>query len=183
MHRDGDRVLVWQAHSDPLADEGVRDQRFAGPRWLGTRTTGLRLSLPALLARTRWGQEPGRERTLGVWIPVEALRRYLHQGVLDERDDALYGGVRGRRLATRWAQVLVRWEEEVDLQGRPTGAQTPRIGLRQQALRGFVEADVLAIDDWTERVRAGARAVAERLPPRELLQLPADTLQRITGGA
>ncbi len=183
MHRDGERVLVWQAHADPLADDVLREQRFGGPSWVGSRTTGFRLSLPTLLARTRWGEEAGRERTLGVWIPEEALRAYLHQGVLAERNDALYGSVRGHRLATRWAQVLVRWEDEVGLDGVPTGGQTPRVGLRQQVLRRFVAGDVLAVEDWTDTVATGPKAVAERLPPWEPLALPDDTLQRIAGGA
>jgi len=180
-HRDGDRVLVWQAHGVELADEVLAQQTFGGPHWIGSRTTGLRLSLPALLERTAWGAGPGRERTLGVWIPATALDVYLHQGVLDERNDELYGSVRGHRLATRWAQVLVRWDDQVDLAGVATGRQTPRLGLRQEALRRFTEEDVLAVEDWTDTVRDGPDAVAARLPPSTVIEVPEATLQRLTG--
>jgi hypothetical protein len=137
--------------------------------------------LPALLARVGWGAETGRERVLGLWLPATALEAYLHQGVLDERNDALYGSVRGHRLATRWAQVLVRWDDDVDLGGTATGSQTPRLGLRQAVLRRFAEQDVLAVEDWTDTVREGAEAVAARLPPRAVVELPEATRHRLTG--
>ncbi len=180
-HRDGDRVLVWQAHGAALADEVLSRRSFGGPHWAGSRTTGVCLSLPALLERTAWGAGPNQERTLGVWLPAAALKAYLHQGVLDERNDELYGSVRGLRLATRWAQVLVRWDDQVDLAGVATGQQTPRLKLRQGALRRFAEEDVLAVEDWTDTVRAGPEAVAARLPQASTIEVPNATLHRLTG--
>lgn len=178
VHRDGDRVLVFQAHGDAVADDVIEQQGFR----TDGRTTGLWLSLPALLARTGWGREPGQERTLGVWLPVTALDDYLHLGVVEERCDDLFGGVRGQRMATRFAQVLVRWGDDVDLDGASTGEETPRLGLRQSALERFAASDVRSVEDWTTTVADGPAAVAARLPARELLHVTTDTLQRITGG-
>ncbi len=178
VHRDGDRVLVFQARGDAAADEALERQRFR----TDDRTTGLWLSLGALLARTSWGREPGHERTLGVWIPSTALDDYLHLGVVEERNDDLYGGVRGQRMATRFAQVLVRWADDVDLDGTPTGEETPRLGLRQSALERFAARDVGRIEDWTDTVVEGPAAVTARLPERQVLDVAADTLQRLTGG-
>jgi len=178
VHRDGPRVLVFQAHGDAVADDAMERQGFRA----GDRTTGLWLSLTALLHRTGWGREPGQERTLGVWLPRAALDDYLHLGVVEERCDDLFGGVRGQRMATRFAQVLVRWADDVDLDGSSTGEETPRLGLRQSALERFVASDVRSVEDWTATVAGGPAAVSARLPARELLEVASDTLQRITGG-
>jgi hypothetical protein len=177
VHCDGDRVLVWQSHRPEVAAAAVSAGAFGGPEWRLSRTTRFRLSLGSALERSAWGSKPERERLLGVWITEEAFARYLRQAVLAERNDALYGSVQAYRLATRWAQVLVSWHDDVDLGGVATGQQTGRFGLRQAALSTFTNGDVVGVEDWTDRVRADVfEAPALRDWPLE----PA-ALQRITG--
>jgi len=176
VHRDAGRVLVWQGHRAEVAAEAVRHGGLDVPSWSLARHTRFRLSLPALLARTDWGRKPGREHTLGVWLDEEALVRLLRQAVHDRCEMAVYGSIKAWRLASRWAQVSIGWHDEPDLAGQPTGQQTPRLGVRQAALKQFTDA-VVGVEDWTD-------AVTERQltpPPREALPLSRELARHLRG--
>jgi len=175
VHQVGDRVLVWQAHGPELARDCLALGRLGGPRWSLTRHTRFRLSLPSLLARTERGAKPGREHTLGVWLPRKELVSLLRQAVHNCCEMAVYGSLKSWRLASRWSQVSIEWHHDVDLAGAATGWATPRIRVRQQALVAFTDG-VAGLEDWTERVRAG-----ETPPPLTELELPAELAARLSG--
>lgn len=136
FHDDG-RVLVWQAHRHDIADAVLRSGRLGGEVWSLRRHTIGRLSLGSLLARSAWGRRPGRERILGLWLPRSTFDALLGLAVHRVHDPSVYASVRQWRLALRWAQVSIEWHPDVDLEGVPNAAATPRLGFRQAALEAF----------------------------------------------
>jgi Domain of unknown function (DUF4291) len=180
---DAERVIVWQAHSEAVAAYAVSHGRFGGPDWRAGRQTRFRFSLPSVLARTEWGTRPGRERILAVWVTRSGVETLLNQAVHAEADPAVYTTPMAWRLATRYANVSVSWHVDVDLLGAALPRETPRLGVRDLALRQLAEEFTVGIDDWTEWVRTHRQRpeAAVGLPPLERLPLAPDLAARLAG--
>ena len=137
---DDDRVLVWQAHCCPVAEEALRLGRFGGRIWRYDRVTRFRLSLPSLLTRNGWASRAGRERILAVWLKRLAFDAILRQAVHAAFEPAVYPTEMGWRLAVRYANVSLAWHPDVDPAGNELSRVTVRIGLRDGALRAVTRA-------------------------------------------
>ncbi|MCB9685139.1 MAG: DUF4291 family protein [Alphaproteobacteria bacterium] len=151
----GEEVLGFQAHGEEVADD-LLAHGMGSPHcraWRLDLTTRLRLSLPALLARTDWGRLAGRERILGVRMSRAGFDAMLRSSVLAENVPSVYASAAAFRLATRYAGVLVTWHGEVDPNGDPLPWQTPRFSLRDQALHAFTHDWVIGVMDLTPWVR------------------------------
>jgi hypothetical protein len=154
-HVHADRVLIWQAHGHAVADDAIARGRFGGPLWSATRHTRFRLSLPSLLARCAWGTSPGRERVLGVWLQRSAFDALIRQAVPAAYEEGgIYASAAAMRLATRFAQVTVSWHPDCDMAGRELPDETVRVMVRDQAARVFCGEGVVAVEDWTARLRS-----------------------------
>lgn len=151
---DEHEVVVWQAHRPEVAREAVDHQRFGGRSWRTDRVTRLRLSLPSLLARCSWATRQGRERILAVRIGRAGFDAILRQAVPADFDTAVYASKGAWHLATRFANVTIGWHPDVDPAGGLLGWDTPRIGLRDHALRAFTDEWVVGIEDVTAWVEA-----------------------------
>jgi hypothetical protein len=157
-------VVVWQAHRHEVADEALRRQRFGGELWRTDRVTRFRVSLPSLLARTTWATRQGRERILAVRLARVGFDAILRQAVPAEFDPEVYPTRGAWHLATRYANVTVSWHRDVDPAGCECGWDTPRMGLREHALRSFTDEWVEGVEDVTSWVHAN-RGVAGCEPP------------------
>lgn len=165
-------VVVWQAHRPEVADHALACQRFGGELWRIDRVTRLRLSLPSLLARSGWGTRAGRERILAVRLARAGFDAILRQAVPAEFDPAVYASKGAWHLATRYANVTLSWHRDVDAVGGECGWDTPRIGLREHALRAFTDQWVVGVEDVTAWVEANrGRAVCD-LPVPPAIEYP-----------
>jgi hypothetical protein len=168
-HFDDTTVTVLQSHAVELAEQVVAAGRFNVPGWHPGRTTRFRLSLGSALLRSERGMKPGRERLLAVKLSRSGFDELLNMAVLDDYVPALYPSRHAFRLATRFAQVLVSWHDDVDADGVELGAATVRVALRESALRAFTERWVVAVEDWTPLLAPGAELPAFELRPYPLL--------------
>lgn len=165
-------VVVWQAHGDAVADHALATGRFGGPAWRDDRVTRFRLSLPSLLCRCEWASRPGRERILAVHLRRSSFDELLRRAIPAEFDPAAYASTASWRLATRFATATVSWHPDCSLQGEHVPWQTPRFGVRDQALQAFATEWVVGIEDATDWVRAHRDAAPGLAPvvrpyPRE----------------
>ena len=174
-HFDDARVLLWQAHGAEVARHALAHGSFGGPQWRLGHITRVRTSLPSVLARSAWARKPGREHILGIWMARTAFDALLRQAVpADFEEGGLYASRSSWRLATRFAQVTASWHPQLDAFGEPTGGQAVRLGVREHALRTFASDQVLAIEDWTDRVLQ-----AETAPGS--LQVPGEAVYPMSG--
>lgn len=177
---DERRVVVWQAHTDEIADYALANGRFGGAAWRRDRVTRFRLSLGSLLGRTEWAKRPGRERVLAVSLAREGFEALLRQSAHAEFEPGLYASRAAWRLATRYAPVSVAWHPDVDEHGRDLPTETLRIGVRDAALRRFTEEYVVGVEDWTPWV-GRHRADGGPLPTLVEYPLAAPQLRILAG--
>ena len=149
---DDDSVVVWQAHCPEVARPALDSGHLGGPAWSTDRLSRLRLSLPSLLDRCDWGRRVGRERILAISLKRTGFEAMLRQAAHAAFEPAIYASTASWRLATRYTNVVIDWFPDRDTTGAELARETPRLGLRHDALGRFASEWVLAIEDWTEWV-------------------------------
>lgn len=155
---DDQAVVVWQAHARDVGAYALEHGHFGGAPWRPERPTRLRLGFLPLMARCGWGTAEGREVVLAVSLAREVFDGWVHQAVLAEYRPEVYAQRRSWQLATRYAQVLARWEDEGDPTGATAAGRCLSVRLRHGAVRTFARDALLGIEDCTERVRAARAA-------------------------
>ncbi|MEQ1500635.1 MAG: DUF4291 family protein [Myxococcota bacterium] len=175
---DDDAVIVWQAHSDAVADAALRDGGFGGRSWRTDRTTRFRLSLPSLLARNGWATRPGRERILAVRLCRVGFDAVLRQAVHAAMEPGVYPCRNAWHLATRYGQVTLAWHPDVDPTGAELDHETLRVGVRDGVLARFARDWVVGVEDWTPWVVANRTQVSASLPVPAVAPYPLVTSER-----
>ena len=176
---DPDEVVVWQAHSNEVADCALRHGRFGGRAWRTDRVTRFRLSLPSLLARNGWATREGRERILAVRLKREGFDTMLRQAVHAGYEPEIYATRNTWHLATRYGHVVVAWHPDVDPSGAELGRETLRMGIRDAALERFTREWVVGIEDWTPWVLENRRQACASLPVPRLAPYPLAAVDRL----
>ncbi len=181
---DDDSVVLWSAHTSPVADATLAQGAFGGPDWRLNRVTRVRTSLPSLLARCDWGRRVGRERVLAVRVARPGFDAMLRQAVHAEFDPSIYRSRASWRLASRYAAVWVSWHPDLAHTGEALDRQTLRIGLRGEALRRFSTEWMVGVEDWTEWVQAHRDGPdpATPVPVQRPYPVASDLERRLAGG-
>lgn len=169
---DDHQVIVWQAHRAEIAAHAVATGRLGGPGWRLDRVSRFRLSLPSVLARSEWGQRPGREHILAVALSRAGFDALMNQAVLAAFETPIYPTRMAWALATRYANVTVDWHPDVDYSGREQAWQIARISVRDRALRTFTDS-VVGVEDWSPRL-----ADPDRLALSPAIEYPLSAEQR-----
>lgn len=142
---DDDSVRVYQAYSDEIADSALRAGTFTSPPFSFTRMTWIKPSFLWMMYRSGWGlKEANQSRILAIDITHEGFQWALANSRL-----AQIVSPRSPLASAQEAPVLVQWDPDRDLFLQPTGARAIQIGLRNMAMKLYVERWIVRIADVT----------------------------------
>lgn len=145
-------IQVYQAYSPVIAQEAVERGQF-GPHFKMDRMTWIKPSFLWMMYRCGWAQKKGQERVLAIRLRRDAFDQLVRQAV-----PSSYSGQSGwtyeewkERVQT--SQVRCQWDPERDLNGNPLPYRSLQLGLRREAVYGYVHDWTVSIEDLTDYVR------------------------------
>ncbi|MBV9850651.1 MAG: DUF4291 domain-containing protein [Armatimonadetes bacterium] len=170
---DWGTIVVYQAHSDAIADTAVAAQRFVPPFSL-TRMTWIKPSFLWMMERSGWRRKPGQERVLAVRITRAGWEEALASAVLTSPETRVYPDAEEWRRQFAQARVHVQWDPERSLRGEKLPFRSIQVGLSRHIVEMYVNEWTVEIKDMTPLVRklygliqSGDAARAKELLPKE----------------
>jgi len=167
-------IRVYQAYSDPIADTALAHGTFVSPPFSMTRMTWIKPSFLWMMYRAGWGhKDEGQKRILAIDITREGFEWALSHSCLSRRAPEMSN--------EEWAQVKkntpvrIQWDPERDLHFRPLPERSIQIGLSGEAVKRYVTAWIVHIEEVTELahsifelVKAGKLDEAQKCLPKEI---------------
>jgi uncharacterized protein DUF4291 len=169
---DDSTIRVYQAFSPEIAMPALKARRFVPPFRL-SRMTWIKPSFCWMMYRCGYAAKPGQEVVLAIDLKRPCFDSALSQAVpSSSHEPSDFENSEGRM--TRPA-VIVQWDPERDIQlEKIVRRQAIQVGLRDEAVRQYVNEWIVDITNVTDRVRqiqelcrAGLRSEAVCQVPEE----------------
>jgi hypothetical protein len=188
IRADYDRgtVVIYQAYSPAIVDAALAAGRFVPP-FSFHRMTWVKPSFLWLMHRSNWGQKSGQERVLAVRMKRTGWEKALSLAVLTSFEPGVFASpdVWAGQFAA--ARVHLQWDPERSLRGAGLPYYSIQVGLGREVIREYVEEWVVAIEDYTARVRkmydllhSGNGDKARRhLPPERVYPVGGELARRL----
>lgn len=138
-----DKIVVYQAYNDKIADEAVELQKF-GQQFSFKRMTWIKPSFLWLMERSNWANKPNQNRILEIHIKRIFWDKCLELAV-DTDISKSEGSVKN-------ADILVQWDPERTLRGAKLGIRSIQIGISRKMIEEYNE-NITKIVDITEKVK------------------------------
>lgn len=145
-------VRCYQAFNNEIADEALKNGKF-GSRFSLSRMSWIKPSFLWMMYRCNWGQRAGQERILAIDIKRTAFDYLLSQAVLTSWQEDLGMSQEEWKYKIHEADVVVQWDPERDMEGRPQESRTLQLGLRRLILKKYAQEWTQCITDISESVR------------------------------
>jgi hypothetical protein len=148
---DQDKIVMYQAYSDSIAEPALKKQRFVAP-FSFTRMTWIKPSFFWLMHRSNWGQKSNQERILAVHIKRSGWEKALSLGVLTSPENNVHGSGKKWEEAFNKAKVHVQWDTERSQKGAALTHFSIQVGLSRHIITEYVEDWLVKIEDMTPLV-------------------------------
>lgn len=168
-------IRVYQVYSHVIADSALQHGRFVSPPFSMTRMTWIKPSFLWMMYRAGWGEkDDGQRRILALDIRRDGFEWALSQACLSHYDPDFHPSHAAWQVALQASLVRIQWDPERDFHFRALNHRSLQIGLRDDAVRRYVEEWVVAITDITAdctlvnaAVQAGDLVGAQQMLPAE----------------
>lgn len=172
---DADSIRVYQAYSHAIADSALAMGQFVSPPFSMNRMTWIKPSFLWMMYRAGWGRkDEGQQRILAIDIHRTGFDWALEHAQLarEQRNEP---------------SVIVQWDPEPDWAFTPLPYRSLQMGLRDEAVRRYVNEWIVRIEDITTLAQeikhcysTGDWDQAIRLLPREYAYpVPPDVHERL----
>jgi hypothetical protein len=178
---DRDTIAIYQAYSPAIADAALKAGRFVAP-FSFQRMTWIKPSFLWLMHRSNWGQKSGQERVLCVRIRRSGWDRALSLAVLTSFEPAAFTSPEEWAKQFSVARVHLQWDPERSLRGAWLPYYSIQVGLSRHVIREYVDDWVVAIDDFTLRVRKIYHLLQSGQADKAKRQLPPERVYPVSCG-
>ncbi|EWM14100.1 DUF4291 domain-containing protein [Kutzneria sp. 744] len=165
-------ITVYQAYNPAIADAALAANAFVPP-FSRTRMTWIKPSFLWMMHRSEWATSPGQERVLAIRIRRDGFDWAVRNAVLSSHSGAHASQDEWRRQL-KASPVRVQWDPDRDVRMQTQSYRAIQIGLKDEALRRYVDEWIDSITDVTalaheirSLVRSGQVDRAEALRPKE----------------
>lgn len=176
---DEGRVVVYQAYRDSIARAAVTAQTFGEGGFSFERMSWIKPNFLWMMHRSQWGNSPGQERILAIWVRRSAFDGYLAEAVLSHFDEGIHKDRAVWQEAVAASDVRVQWDPDYTPKDLKLPRRAIQIGLRNDALQRYATEDVTRIEDITDFVQQQA---AFRAAP-EMMFTPAEQIYPVADAA
>lgn len=171
---DEERIRVYQAYPEAIAEAALRAGRFVAP-FKRERMTWIKPSFLWMMYRSGWGMKPGQERVLAVDITRDGFEWALSRAALTHYSPALHADHEAWQEQLHGAPNRVQWDPDRDVALEPQPWRAIQVGLAAgETVERYVEEWIVGIEDVTAlahevhgAVAAGGRVRAEALLPEQ----------------
>lgn len=144
-------IRVYQAYSDFIADDAVKNGRF-GAGFKMERMTWIKPSFLWMMYRCGWAEKKGQERVLAIDIKRESFDYLVKNTVISSYSENLEISKEEWKKAIAGSDIRCQWDPERDINGNPLEERSIQIGIRGKAVYDYVNSWILEITDITDYV-------------------------------
>jgi Domain of unknown function (DUF4291) len=177
---DRDTIAIYQAYSPAIADAALKAGRFVSP-FSFHRMTWIKPSFLWLMHRSNWGQKSGQERVLAVRIKRTGWEKAWSLAVPTSIVPGMFASPKEWADQFAVAHVHLQWDLERSLRGAGLPFCSIQVGLSRHIIRTYVEEWVVAIEDYTSRVRKIYDLLQSGNADRAKRQLPPERVYPVSG--
>lgn len=145
---DEEKIRVYQAYSDIIADEAVANGTF-GRNFSMNRMTWIKPSFLWMMYRCGWAQKHGQERVLAIDIKCSAFDYIVKNAVMSTYSEDLNITVNEWKEMLAKSDIRCQWDPERDISGNPLDYRSIQLGIRGRAVFDYVNDWILHITDIT----------------------------------
>jgi Domain of unknown function (DUF4291) len=170
---DEHTIRVYQAYSDEIADAALSHGTFASPPFKTERMTWIKPSFLWMMYRAGWGyKDASQRRILAIDISREGFEWALEHSCPSHSDPSMNKEDWTKLKAA--SPVRIQWDPERDVHLQPLSYRAIQVGIRDEAVRRYVDEWITQITDVTalahtiySHVENGDTASALALLPKE----------------
>lgn len=156
---DRETVLVFQAYRPEIGRAAVAAGTLAVPGFALTRATWIKPGYLWMMHRSDWARSEGQEVVLGL-----VVARAWFEAVLGRAELSTHAAPEPGGAARRATDVVVQWDPDWGPRHQRQPWRAIQIGLRPDAVPGYLAA-IRAVIDLTPEVVRGREAVAAGADP------------------
>lgn len=146
-----DTIRVYQAYNKMIADEAVSGGTF-GSHFKRDRMTWIKPSFLWMMYRCGWGTKENQECVLAIDMKREAFDYLVKNAVLSTYQEQIHIDYPEWKEQIRRSEIRCQWDPERDIFGNPLEYRTIQLGLREKAVRKYVEEWIIHITDISDYV-------------------------------
>lgn len=155
---DDARVVVYQAFAPSIARAAVAQGRF-GEGFSLSRMSWIKPNFLWMMFRAGWATKASQEAVLAVTLTRAGFDEILAGAVHASHVPEVYGDRASWQRAVQGSDVRLQWDPDHAPEGAPVTRRAVQLGLRDAALRRYVNEWTVGIEDITDFVRAQHRHV------------------------
>ncbi|KAI1698352.1 hypothetical protein DdX_17946 [Ditylenchus destructor] len=151
-----DRIVVYQAYNNEIANFALANGHFGGPKFSLERMSWIKPGFMWMMYRSGWATKPNQERVLAIYLGKERFEEILLRSVSTSfHSNSQYPNREDWNKALQTSDVLLQWDPDHDPQGGKLERRAVQVGLRGDTLKEFVT-------DWIERIEDVTKFVKDQ---------------------
>ncbi|TWP31362.1 DUF4291 domain-containing protein [Apibacter muscae] len=176
---DEETITVYQAYRKEIALPAVKAQTFVSPFKI-ERMTWIKPSFLWMMYRSGWAKKVGQEHILAIKIKREGFEWALKNACLSTFKEHIYKTHENWKEKLNNTPVRIQWDPEKDLLLNKLQYKSIQIGLKEEAVKKFVNDWIVEIKDITDFskdihhliLNDELEKAKDKLPKEEIYPLP-----------
>ena len=148
-----DKILVYQAFNNQIADYAIENQRFGGKHYSFSRMTWIKPNFLWMMYRCGWAEKINQERVLGIWITKTGFTKILKESVYSSFKPEIYGSKEKWKSELNAKNVRLQWDPDHDIYGEKQERRAIQLGLKNELVTDFNQNMIQEIIDFTDFVK------------------------------
>ena len=145
-------IRVYQAYSDIITDEALKLGTF-GSHFSMNRMTWIKPSFLWMMYRCGWAEKENQERVLAIDIKREAFDKIVKKAIPSTYTDDMNISKEDWQKLMKSSDIRIQWDPEKDIEGNDLSYRSIQLGIRNNALKDYVNAWIVHIEDITQYVK------------------------------
>lgn len=172
-----DKILVYQAYNNAIADYALQYQFFGGNGFSYSRMSWIKPNFLWMMYRCGWASKVNQERVLGIWIKKTDFDLILSHSVFSSFDSSIYHSHEDWKQALEMKPVRLQWDPDHDIHGEKQDRKAIQLGIKGDLLQKYGKEMPCSIIDITAFVKdqkdiIESKKVDQLEVPKETVYIP-----------
>lgn len=150
---DNDKITVYQAYNNTIANFAVNNQNFISPPFKKERMTWIKPSFLWMMYRSEWASKENQECILSIEIKREGFEWALENSCLSRFDSTTYNSYATWQQQLNISPIRIQWDPDRDIFSNPLPCKAIQIGLSSIAVEKYINNWIINIKDITDMCR------------------------------
>ncbi len=148
-----EKILVYQAFNNQIADYAINNQRFGGNHYSFSRMTWIKPNFLWMMYRCGWAEKINQERVLGIWITKNGFTKILKEAVYSSFKSDIYGSKEKWKEELNAKNVRLQWDPDHNIYGEKQERRAIQLGLKNELVIDFNQNMIQEIIDLSDFVK------------------------------